>query len=167
MKRKILTIALIMLFPALMLMSQDSKKIPHVKVKNLKGQVINTKNFDNDGKPFVINFWASWCKPCIVELNNINEVYFDWQDETGVKIIAVSIDDTRNSRKVSPFINGRGWEYEVYLDENGDFKRAMGVNNPPHTFLCDGEGNIVWEHNGYSPGDEDMLYEKIKELTKK
>jgi thioredoxin-related protein len=64
-------------------------------------------------------------------------------------------------------VKGRGWDFEVYLDENSDLRRAMNVANPPHTFLYDGEGNLVYEHNGYAPGDEDELYEKIKELTKK
>ena len=145
---------------------KGSKKLPSVKVKNLKGQVVNSKDFSNDGKPFIINFWATWCKPCLLELNNINDVYEDWQEETGVKIIAVSIDDSRNSRKVAPFVKGRGWEYEVYLDVNGDLKRAMNVNNPPHTFLVNGKGEIVWEHNGYASGDEEELYEKVKALLK-
>lgn len=144
--------------------AEDKTDIPSVKIKNLQGETIDTKDFSNDGKPFIINFWATWCKPCITELSNIHDVYIDWQDETGVKIIAVSIDDSRNSKRVRPFVNGRGWEYEVYLDENGDFKRKMNVNNPPYTFLCDGDGKIVWQHSGYAPGDEDNLIEKVREL---
>ncbi len=146
--------------------AKEKKKIPSVKVKNLKGRKVDAAKFDNDGKPYIINFWATWCKPCILELNNINEQYAKWQKETGVKVIAVSIDDSRNSRRVAPFVKGRGWDYEVYLDENSDLKRAMNVSNPPHTFLYDGEGNLVYEHNGYAPGDEDKLFKKIKELTK-
>lgn len=145
----------------------EEKKLPAVKVKNLKGETISTDKFENDGKPFVINFWATWCKPCILELNNINEHYTKWQKETGVKIIAISIDDSRNTKKVAPFVNGRGWEYEVYLDENSDFRRALNVNNPPQTFLIDGKGNIVYSHNGYAPGDEKHLYEEIKKLVNK
>jgi thiol-disulfide isomerase/thioredoxin len=143
---------------------KEAKTIPNVKVKNLKGELVETKNFNNDGKPFVINFWATWCKPCIMELNNIHEVYEKWQKETGIKIIAVSIDDVRSSKKVAPFVMGRNWKFEVYLDENGDFKRALKVNNPPHSFLVNSKGEIVWEHNGYASGDEEILYEQILKL---
>lgn len=146
--------------------SPNEKTIPTVNVKNLQGKTVSTKLFKNDGKPMVISFWATWCSPCKKELNNIAEVYDDWQDETGVKLIAVSIDDARNKHKVKPYVDSKGWEYEVYIDANQDLKRAMNVNNVPYTFLVDGNGKIVYEHNNYVPGDEDNLYKKIKMLVK-
>lgn len=144
--------------------SQDVKTIPSASIKNLKNETIDTKTFNNEGKPFVINFWATWCKPCIMELNAISEVYEEWQAETGVKIFAISVDDSRSSKKVAPFVKSRNWKYDSYLDENSDFKRAMNVNNPPHTFLYNGKGELVWQHNGYAPGDEEELYKQIKKL---
>lgn len=152
------------LFAIFVVYAKEPRTLSNVKVKNLKGENVETKTFSNDGKPMVINFWATWCKPCILELNNIHDVYEKWQNETGVKIIAISIDDVRSSKKVAPFVKGRNWKYEVYLDENGDFRRAMNVNNPPHSFLLNSKGEIVWEHNGYAPGDEEILYEQIKNL---
>ncbi len=158
--------SLLLIFIAFSLKAND-RTVPSVKLKDTKGQTFDTKDMHNDGKPYIINFWATWCKPCIQELNNINEHYEKWQKETGMKVYAISIDDSRNSRRVAPFVSGRGWTYEVLLDPNSDLKRSMNVNNPPHTFLVDGKGNIVWEHNGYAPGDEQGLYEKYKELIKK
>ena len=133
-------------------------------MKTLENTIINSSEFDNDGNPIVISFWATWCKPCIKELSTIAEVYEDWQDETDVKIIAISIDDARNSRKVLPFVNGQDWDFEVYLDANQDFKRAMNVNTVPHTFLVGADNSIVWSHNSYAAGDEDHLYELIEKL---
>lgn len=138
--------------------------LPSVQVQDLKGNSVNTSEFTNDGNPIIISFWATWCSPCKRELNTIAEVYPDWQDETGVKLIAISIDDARSRARVLPYVNGSSWDYEVYLDANQDFKRAMGVNNVPHTFLIDGKGNIVYQHNNFSPGDEYELYDKIKSI---
>ena len=166
MKRLLLLAGLL----ALALVGQQAaaqQTLPDVPLKDLKGNAVRSGTFANDGKPIVISFWATWCKPCIKELMTIHEHYADWQTETGVKLIAISIDDSRNVNKVAPFVNGKGWDYEVYLDENSDFKRAMNVTNVPHTFLLDGKRNIVWQHTSYNPGDEDQLLEQIKKLVGK
>ncbi len=141
-------------------------KIPSVEVKNIGGENINTSTISNDGKPIIISFRATWSKPCVQELTAISEQYEEWQKETGVKVIAVSTDDSRNMARVQPFVNSRSWEYEIYLDPNGDFKRALNVNNIPHTFLVNGKGEIVWQHNSYTPGDEEELFELVKKLAK-
>ena len=142
----------------------QNKLLPSVDVKTINGKSININSIDNDEMPIVINFWATWCKPCKKELNNIAEVYDEWQDETGVKIIAISIDDTRSMSKVAPYVNSVGWEYEVYLDPNGDLKRSMGVSTVPHTFLLNSKKEIVWQHRGYIDGDEDELFDEIQNL---
>jgi peroxiredoxin len=141
------------------------KEVPAVDLKNTTGETINTGEFENDGKPIIISFWATWCSPCKKELNTINDLYIDWQDETGVKLIAVSVDDERTKNRVVPYVDSKSWEYDILLDPNGDFKRAMGVNNVPHTFVIDGNGKIVYSHNNYAPGDEYELYDKILELV--
>ena len=143
---------------------EGGSKIPSVKLKDLDGNSVNTAELSNDGKPMVISFWATWCAPCKKELNAIHEVYEDWQDETGVKVIAVSIDDARSATRVKPYVDAQGWDFEVLMDTNGDFKRSLNVNNVPQTFLIDGSGKIVWTHSGYSPGDEYELLEEIEKL---
>ena len=165
MKNQIL-IFLAVLLTAASSFSQENRSLPNVKVKTLTGDAFNISEIDNDSKPMVISFWATWCKPCKKELNNISEIYSDWQEETGVKLIAVSIDDTRSMSKVAPYINSSDWEYEVYLDPNKDLCRSLGVSTVPHTFLLNGKKEIVWQHRGYVEGDEEELYNKIIELAK-
>lgn len=141
------------------------RTIPAVDIKTMTGEIFNTSNIDNQGKPIVISFFALWCKPCLRELTAIADVYQDWQDETGVKLIAISIDDARSMPNVMPTVNGNGWEYEFYCDPNGDFKRAMGVNMIPHIFVLNGQKQVVHQHTSYAEGGENELFEIIKKVA--
>ena len=155
--KKILMIAM-MVVAAVALHAQ----LPNVQLKDIDGNTVQTGAISNNGKPIIISFWATYCKPCLRELKAIHEVYPDWQDETGVKMIIVSIDEAQNANKVKPLVDGFGWEYEVLLDPNSDFKRAMNVQNVPHVFVLDGKGKIVYNHAGYVDGGEEDIYEALQ-----
>lgn len=146
-------------------LAQNAKVPENITIKTLDGKTVETSIIKNDGKPIIISFWATWCKPCNRELNAIKDLYDDWQQETGVKLVAISIDDTRSASKVKPHVDGNGWDYEVYLDQNQDFKRAMNVVNVPHTFLINGNGEIVWQHTSYVDGSEEELFELVKKVA--
>jgi len=143
-----------------------NKRIPFVDIKDVKGDPFNTSKINNDGKPIIISFWATWCKPCIKELTAIADVYESWIEETGVKIYAVSIDNARSMSQVAPLVNGKAWEYTVLLDPNSDFKRAMNVGPIPQTFLINGNGEIVWQHTSFAEGSELDLIEMVRKLNK-
>ena len=141
-------------------------QLPKVLLKDMHGKEVSTDTLSNQGKPFIIDFFATWCKPCNRELDAISEVYEDWQQETGVKIIAVSIDQAHNINKVKPLVDSHGWDYEVLLDPNGDLKRAFSIQMIPYVLIVDGQGNIVYKHQGYTDGAEEELIEKVRELIK-
>ena len=163
MKKFILTLACIALGG--MALAQNAQLPQNITIKALDGTSVQTSAIQNDGKPMIISFWATWCKPCNRELNTIKEVYEEWQEETGVKLVAISIDDARSSARVKPHVDGNGWEYEVYLDPNQDFKRAMNVVNVPHTFVVNGKGEIVWQHTSFVEGSEEELLEVVKKAA--
>ncbi len=139
-------------------------QLPSVMLKNIDGTTVQSETLNNDGKPFIIDFFATWCKPCNRELSAIAEVYEDWQEETGVKIFAVSIDQAQNIHKVKPLVDQNEWEYEVLLDPNSDLLKALGGQMIPFVVVVDGNGNVVSKHSGYTDGAENELIEEVRGL---
>ena len=150
---------------ALLAATAVKAQVPSVTLKDINGKTVNTDTLSNGGKPFIIDFFATWCKPCNRALSAISEVYEDWQEETGVKLIAVSIDQAQNINKVKPLVDSHGWTYDVLLDPNSELKRALGIQTIPYTIIVDGNGKIVYRHNGYVEGAEEELIEKVRELV--
>lgn len=142
------------------------KKMPSAELKTLEGQTVNIQDYVGKGKPTVVSFWATWCSPCKKELDAINEIYPDWQEEYGVELVAITIDNARGMAKVPGMVGSKGWEYTVLSDSKQVLQQALNFQTIPQTFLLDGEGNIVYSHNGYNPGDEYELEDKIKALVK-
>lgn len=140
------------------------KSLPDVSIKDLKGQPISTKQFGETSQPTIISFWATWCKPCLQEVNAINENLEDWKTENKVRFIAISVDDSRSKGRVPTLVNTKKWQFEVYIDENGDFQRALNVLNVPHTFVLDAKGKIIYQHTSYAAGDEEAYIEAIRKI---
>lgn len=156
-----------MLFAALMLLisSTAMAQIPSVKVEDGKGKVVNTAELVDGKTPMIISFWAVTCKPCIRELDAINDVYLDWIEEADFRVVAVSTDDARFTAQARSLAEGHGWsDYTLLYDKNGDFKRAMNVQFTPQVYVVDKDGKIVYSHTGYTPGGEYELFEVIKKL---
>ena len=148
------------------LVANTFAQLPKVTLKDINGKAVTTDTLSNNGRPFIIDFFATWCKPCNRELDAIAEVYDEWVEETGVKIYAISIDQAQNINKVKPLVDNHGWDYDVLLDPNSDLKRALGIQMIPYTLIVDGQGNIVYKHNGYTDGAEQELIDKVRELVK-
>ncbi|MBU2939267.1 TlpA family protein disulfide reductase [Lacinutrix sp. C3R15] len=156
------TILLTLLLFSSVLFSQN---LPNIDLKSLDGDTVNVTEISNTDTVKVFSFWATWCVPCVNELDAISEVYDEWQEETQVEIIAVSTDDSRTQKRVKPMVNGKGWEYQILLDENQELKRALNISTIPHIVIVK-NGEIIYRHSGYTPGAEDELYEIIQEHSK-
>ena len=144
--------------------SPAQNALPDTKIRSLQGNEVMFNSFGNTrDTAVIISFWATWCIPCIQELNTIHDQYVDRQKETPFRFIAISIDDARTMQKVKPFVAGKGWPYEIYLDVNSDLKRALNIIDVPHILVIK-NGKIVYQHNGYVNGNEEELFEILKKI---
>ena len=145
-----------------------SAQVPSVKVENAKGESFDTKSLVEYGKPEIVSFWSTSCKPCIRELDAIYDALPDWKEEADFNVVAVSTDDSRLLAKARSFAEGRGWgeDYILLFDKNQDFMRAMNVSQVPHVFVLDAKGKIVYSHTSYLPGNEVELIEAVKKCIR-
>lgn len=162
MKMKVLAVICCLL---VIVKSHAQENFPSVNVKSASGKTVDFAKLVGDTKDtaVIVSFWATWCVPCIMELDNINDQYASWQAATPFKLLAISIDDTRTSQRVKPFAAGKGWLFDVFLDVNHDLKRALNVNDVPHVLVIK-NNKVIYQHTGYVAGNEDELFEKIKAL---
>lgn len=145
------------------LMSQ----IPSVKLENGKGEIINTSSLADGSTPMIISFWSTTCKPCIRELDAINDLMPDWLDEAEFRVVAISTDDNRFVAKAKSLVEGHGWsDFIVLYDKNQEFMRAMNVTLTPQVYVVDAKGKIIYSHTGYTPGSEEELFKYIKSAQK-
>lgn len=161
--RKLLTFVALLF--GLSAQAQEQASLPNVQLKDIQGNVVNMQELAKAGEPLIVSFWATWCTPCKKELSNYAELYEDWQKDFKVKVVAISIDDARNTAKVKAYVNGVKWPFQVLLDPNEDMKRSLNFQTVPFTMLLDGNGKIIYRHNSYVEGDEFVMEEKLKKLT--
>lgn len=159
---KTLILSLSLVFTVFGMQAQD--ELPNLSLKNLEGSSINIQDISKNDQLTIVSLWATWCVPCKNELDAIGEVYSDWQDETNVKLYAVSVDDSRTVKRVRPLVNGKGWEFEVLLDTNSDLKRLLNAPTVPVTLIVK-NNEILYRHSGYTPGAEEELFAKLKEFA--
>ena len=121
-------------------------------LKDVNGKTVDSKTFTNGGKPVVIDFWASWCVPCIIKYNSMKEVYTKWQEETGVRIIAVSIDNNPQAiAKAKEMAAKYGWPFEIYFDEEKKlFSQLTSEEAVPNSFFYDKDLKLVTNKTGAS-----------------
>lgn len=144
-----------------------NKKLPNITIADLQGKPVNIQEFAAGGKITILSFWATWCAPCKRELDAIAELYPTWTGDYNTRLIAITIDNARALTQVKPLIQEKGWEFDVLVDSKQELQQALNFQAIPQTFVVDTQGNIVYQHEGYTPGDEYELEKVIKELAGK
>lgn len=161
MKRILATLLFSLMFFGLCAQKAD---LPNVTLKAFDGSSFDVSKFNNDGKPFIIAFWATWCPIDIKQFKAWTEVYDEWVETTGVKIFAVSIDNQRDIAKAKSLIIKNAWPFEFLFDENQKLYKSMIQQSSgavPFMFLFNGDGKIVWSNSGYLDGYEEDVYKAI------
>ncbi len=153
--------SLSILFILLTVSSLSQNIVPNTKLKNLESEFIYTNDVLIENNFYIISFWATWCIPCINELDAIVDIY-DELEKDNIEVIAISTDDARTKKRVRPMINGKDWNFKILLDENHDLKRALNIVGIPHTIITK-DTKIIYRRIGYSPGEEVDLFEFIRE----
>ena len=144
------------------LLSAQNNQLPDIKIKTINGTKISASTISDKGVPLVIIFWSTTCHHTINGLDEISDLIVDWEEEVKFKMIIVSTDDTRSSGKVPSYVNGKGWDFDCYLDENGDLRRAMNVNNAPHILVLDSNYKTIFSQPTFNIGDEEVIYNHLK-----
>ncbi len=127
------------------------KQLPKFDLTDLEGKRLKSSELLGNG-PVLINFWATWCKPCLAEMPKLKAFHEDWADQ-GLRVISVSIDDPRSQKMIKPFVKRQGIEFPIYLDPNQDAHRRLGGNAVPFNVLVGNDGKILSVSAGYRDKD--------------
>jgi hypothetical protein len=136
-------------------------QIPEMELRTPDGIKISSTLMFKPGQPGVVIFWNSYNNRCCDNLENMQSAWLSQLKDKGVKLIAICVDCNGSWNYVKPFVNGKAWEFDVYIDLNGDFKRAMGITDAPYTILLDKNQKVVCRSSGYCSGNEEFVCQKI------
>ncbi len=136
-------------------------QLAEFSLQSLKGEHVAAKDFA--GKVLLINFWATWCGPCLQELPHFDKLYKELADD-GLVVLAISTDGPETASNVRRTVKRRKWKMPILLDQEGV---VSGLLNPrgtnPFTMVVDRCGRVVYTHEGYNSGDEDVVAKIVRD----
>jgi peroxiredoxin len=141
----------------------SQKNLPKLIINDIGGKKLNLNEL-SENNILLISFWATWCNPCIDELDTFNAMHSDLKTKYNTEHIAISIDDARSYSRVVPMVKSKDWDFEVATDINQKFKRLLNILVIPHTLIVY-KSKIIYEHIGFVLGDENLIIEKLKVLN--
>ena len=162
MKKMMFTILFLFLIAHIGAKVEIENKLPKMSLKLLNGKLINISSFLENG-PILINFWATWCAPCLKEmkfLDKFNKKYID----SGFQVVSINTDTPRSLSKVKSFVKSREYSFNILLDPKSEYIRKAGGKVLPYLLLVNTDGTIFKRHMGYNPGDEITLEKEILEM---
>jgi len=135
-------------------------RVPDFSLENLDNELVSYSEIKGE-RLTVIDFWATWCQPCIKSIPELVEMYSVFH-ERGVEFIGISVDSPRNLSKVKPFSHSLGITYPVLLDSNSELMGELNVTAVPTLLIIDRDDRIVYTHEGFHAGDGEIIREEIE-----
>ena len=140
-------------------------QLPDIEIKDIDQNRISL--YELRGEKFtVLDFWATWCKPCVTAIPKINSIHKEFSIQ-GIGFIGVNVDGPRNLSKVKPFATSMNIKYPVVLDPDQDLVNRFNVTVFPSLIVIDEKGKEVFAHEGFNAGDEKLIREELQKLLKK
>ena len=134
-----------------------NKDAPSFSLKSIQGEEVSLSGFE--GKVVLLDFWATWCAPCIYSFNAYQKVIEMYEDDPNVAFLFINLDKYREDieKEIDEFLAKRGFDFNVLLDSEGVSANAYSVNGLPTKFVIDKNGTIIFRDTGIKKDDEEMV----------
>lgn len=143
--------------------AEGGGRAPDFTLRDIENKEVRLSAYE--GKIVMLSFWATWCGPCLVEMPHLQRIYDTYKDQ-GFVLLAISADDAKSASRVKPLVMAKGFTFPVLLDSQ---TRVVTQYNPsktlPYSELLDAQLNVIWRHQGYTPGDEKEAEARVKEAV--
>lgn len=157
-------LTLLLCIPLFLALAEDGEAIdaPDFSLEDVDGNPVVLDSLLAKG-PVFMSYWALWCKMCIKELDALKP-YYDEFSKMGMSMLAISQDKARSVPQVKPFAQSHKWKYVVVLDPDNVMRALYDVQAMPSSFIINQDKQIVFTHQGYKTGDEELIIAKMREL---
>ncbi|WP_430817375.1 TlpA disulfide reductase family protein [Carboxylicivirga sp. RSCT41] len=154
--------ALIIFILCLTINTVKAQTIPDFMLENLDGEWVSYDELKGE-EVTIIDFWASWCKPCMKAMPQIDEIFKEYGSK-GLAVIGVNTDGPRSISKVLPLSKTLKISYPIISDIDNELLNELNISVLPTLLMINKDGDIIYRHEGWTAGDEKKLVQQINSI---